>query len=125
MCEGLGLTLHLDPRFRTNRDRLGNRAELIAGLSARIAAMPRAEVLAAMENGGVPVGPINTVAEAFGEAQAVARGMVQEIGGSRGPRSPLRFSDAEIAADRPPPRPDEHGEAIREALDAGAEWPDP
>jgi crotonobetainyl-CoA:carnitine CoA-transferase CaiB-like acyl-CoA transferase len=125
LCEGLGLTLHLDPRFRTNRDRLGNRAELIAGLSARIAAMPRAEVLAAMEKGGVPAGPINTVAEAFGEAQAVARGMVQEIGGSRGPRSPLRFSDAEIAADRPPPRPDEHGEAIREALDAGAEWPDP
>ena len=77
--------------------------------AARIAALPRAEVLAAMEAGGVPAGPINTVAEAFAEPQAVARGMVQEIGGSRSPRSPMRFSDAEIAAELPPPRLDEHG----------------
>ena len=94
---------------RRNRDRLAHRGALVAALAARIAALPRAEVLAAMEAGGVPAGPINTVAEAFAEPQAVARGMVQEVGGSRGPRSPMRFSDAEIAADRPPPRLDEHG----------------
>ena len=98
---------------------------LIPLLEARLAAMPRAEVLAAMDAGGVPAGPINTVAEAFADPQAAARGMVQVISGSKSPRSPLRFSDAEIAADRPPPRPDEHGPEIRKALDAGADWPDP
>jgi crotonobetainyl-CoA:carnitine CoA-transferase CaiB-like acyl-CoA transferase len=71
----------------------------------------------------VPAGPINTVAEAFAEPQAVARDIVQEIGGSRAPRAPMRFSDAELAADLPPPRLDEHGPAIRAALDADAGWP--
>jgi crotonobetainyl-CoA:carnitine CoA-transferase CaiB-like acyl-CoA transferase len=125
LSEGLGLALHEDPRFRTNRDRLAHRDALVPLISARLAAMPRAEVLAAMDAGGIPAGPINTVAEAFADPQAVARGMVQDLPGSRSPRSPLRFSDAETAADRPPPRPDEHGPAIRAALDAGSGWPAP
>ena len=79
----LGLALHRDPRFARNRDRVAHRAALVAALAARIGALPRAEVLAAMEAAGVPAGPINTVAEAFADPQAVARGMVQEIGGSR------------------------------------------
>jgi crotonobetainyl-CoA:carnitine CoA-transferase CaiB-like acyl-CoA transferase len=123
LCEGLGLALHHDPRFRVNRGRVAHRAGLIAALEARIGAMPRAEVLAVMAAGGVPAGPINTVAEAFAEPQAVARGAVQEAGGSRSPRSPLRFSDAELAGDLPPPRLDQHGDAIRAALAAGADWP--
>jgi len=121
LCEGLGLAP--DARFRANRDRVAYRGDLVAALEARIGAMPRAEVLAAMAAGGVPAGPINTVAEAFAEPQAVARGAVQEAGGSRSPRSPLRFSDAELAGDLPPPRLDQHGDAIRAALAAGADWP--
>jgi hypothetical protein len=35
----------------------------------------------------------------------------------------MRFSDAAVAADLPPPRRDEHGAAIRAALAAGAAWP--
>lgn len=124
LCAGLGLTLHLDPRFRANRDRLANREALLAVLVPRIAAMPRAEVLAALHAGGVPAGAINTVAEAFAEPQAIARGMVQETAGSRSPRLPIRYSAAEIAADRAPPRLDEHGAAIRAALAAGAAWPE-
>jgi crotonobetainyl-CoA:carnitine CoA-transferase CaiB-like acyl-CoA transferase len=123
LCTGLGLTLHEDPRFRTNRDRLANRAGLLAVLAPRIAAMPRAEVLAALHAGGVPAGAINSVAEAFAEPQATARAMIQEVGGSRSARLPIRFSDAEIAADRPPPRLDEHGPGIRAALADGADWP--
>ena len=71
----------------------------------------------------MPAGPINTVAEAFAEPQAVARGAVVEVGGSRGVRSPMRFSDAEVGAERAPPRLDAHGAAIRAALAAGAGWP--
>lgn len=123
LCLGLGLDLHRDPRFATNRDRLANRAALLAELGPRIAALPRAEVLAALHAGGVPAGAINTVAEAFAEPQAVARGMVQEVGGSRSAPLPVRFSAAEVAADRPPPRLDEHGAAIRAALAGGADWP--
>ena len=123
LCAGLGLALHEDARFRLNRDRLANRAALLAVLEPRIAAMARAEVLAALHAGGVPAGAINTVAEAFAEPQAVARGAVQEAGGSRSARFPVRFSAAETAADRGPPRLDEHGAAIRAALAGGADWP--
>ncbi len=121
LSDGLGLPP--DPRFARNRDRLAHRDALIPMLEARLASMPRAEVLALMQTLGVPAGPINTVAEAFAEPQAVARGMVQETAGSRSPRLPVRFSDAETAADLPPPRLDEHGPAIRAALASGASWP--
>ncbi len=123
LCEGLGLALHRDARFATNRDRLDNRAVLVAALAARLAELPRAEVVAAMDAGGVPAGPINTVAEAFAEPQALARGLVQDIAGSVSPRSPLRFSEAETAAELPPPRLDEHGPRIRAALASGTDWP--
>jgi crotonobetainyl-CoA:carnitine CoA-transferase CaiB-like acyl-CoA transferase len=124
LSAALGLDLHADPRFATNAGRLGHRAEVVGVLAARIGAMARAEVLAAMSAAGVPAGPINTVAEAFAEQQALARGAVTTVGGSRTPRLPIRFSDTEIAADRPPPRPDEHGAAIRAALAGGADWPE-
>ena len=124
LCSVLGLSLHEDSRFRTNPDRLAHRGELVALLGPRLAGMARAEVLAAMDAAGVPAGPINTVAEAFAEPQAVARGVVQEIGVSRAPRSPMRFSEAELAGGVAPPRLDEHGAGIRAALEAGEEWPE-
>jgi crotonobetainyl-CoA:carnitine CoA-transferase CaiB-like acyl-CoA transferase len=123
LCAALGLTLHQDPRFTQNRGRLEHRAALLAALAPAFAARSRAVTLAAMDRAGVPAGSINTVAEAFADPQAAHRGMTQEIGGSRAPRSPIRFSDAELATDRPPPQPDEHGAAIRAALAAGADWP--
>jgi crotonobetainyl-CoA:carnitine CoA-transferase CaiB-like acyl-CoA transferase len=96
----------------------------VALLGARVALLGRAEMLEILEAAGVPAGPINTVAQAFAEPQAVARGMARAIGGSRSPRSPMRFSAAELASDRPPPRLDEHGPEIRAALAAGADWPE-
>jgi crotonobetainyl-CoA:carnitine CoA-transferase CaiB-like acyl-CoA transferase len=121
----LDLSLHAEPRFATNRDRLAHRDTLVAALEARLSQLSRAEIMAAMARAGVPAGPINTVAEAFADPQARHRGMVQEIDGSRAPRSPMRFSAVEIAAGLPPPRLDAHGPAIRAALAAGADWPAP
>jgi crotonobetainyl-CoA:carnitine CoA-transferase CaiB-like acyl-CoA transferase len=63
------------------------------------------------------------VAEAFADPQAEHRGMVQALGVSRAPRSPMRFSDAALAAERPPPALDADGAAIRAALATGAAWP--
>ncbi len=125
LSAALGLDLDQDPRFATNRARLANRGALTDALDSRLATMPRAGIIAAMEEAGVPAGQINTVAEAFADPQAVARGLVQDIGGSRSPRSPLRFAEAVVAAERPPPRLDEHGAAIRAALAARRGWPAP
>jgi crotonobetainyl-CoA:carnitine CoA-transferase CaiB-like acyl-CoA transferase len=123
LCTALDLDLHTDPRFMRNRDRLAHRSALIALISARLATLPRAGILAAMETAGVPAGPINTVAEAFDDPQARHRGMIAETPGSRAPRSPMRFSDAELTTDRPPPRLDADGAAIRAALAEGGGWP--
>jgi crotonobetainyl-CoA:carnitine CoA-transferase CaiB-like acyl-CoA transferase len=124
LCAGLGLSLHEDPRFAANRGRVTHRAEVVARVGARVAELSRAEILGVMDAAGVPAGPINTVAEAFAEPQAVARGMARSIDGSPSPRSPMRFSAAELASDRPPPRLDEHGPEIRAALASGAAWPE-
>ena len=124
LCAALGLPLAADPRFALNRDRVAHRDALGDLLAPALAARPRAALLAALEAAGVPAGPITTVAEAFADPQARARGMVQDIGGSRVPRSPMRFSGARLAADRPPPRLDADGAAIRAALASGARWPD-
>ena len=119
LCERLGLALHRDARLATNPGRLAHREEVAGAIAARIAAMPRAELLAVAEACGVPAGPINTVAEALAEPQAVARGAVTGLG----VRSPMRFSEAEVGVAAGPPRLDADGAAIRAALAGGAGWP--
>ena len=126
LCDGLGLALHRDPRFRTQpRPARAPGRRCVAALEARIAAMPRAEVLAAMDGGRRPGGADQQRRRGLRRAAGASRaGMVQEIGGLAQRRgSPIRFSAAELAADRPPPRLDEHGAAIRAALAEGAGWP--
>lgn len=122
LCARLGLAL--DPRFATNPGRVAHRAEVAAGVAARLSGMTRAEVLAAMEEAGVPAGPINTVAEAFAEPQAVARGAVVEMAGSRSPRSPIRMSGAQVGPVSPPPALDADGATIRAGFAEGAGWPE-
>ena len=75
-----------DPRYARNPDRIARRAEYIAALVRGDAAMRRADLLDALEAANVPAGPINTVAEAFADPQAVARGMRTELPAS--PASP-------------------------------------
>lgn len=64
-----------DARFATNAARLANRRQLIPLLAARIAALDRAELAAALDREGVPAGPINDMAAVFADAQVVARRM--------------------------------------------------
>ncbi len=123
MNAALELTLHEDPRFATNRVRVANRDVLAASLAEVLNGMTRSDALAAMEAAGVPAGPINSVAEAFADPQAVHRGMTQQVGLSRAPRSPMRFNDTETTSQGPPPRLDANGAAIRAALDETGEWP--
>jgi crotonobetainyl-CoA:carnitine CoA-transferase CaiB-like acyl-CoA transferase len=67
--------LAADARFRHNPDRVRHRSVLVPILSARTMKFTRAELLAACERGGVPAGPINSVAEVFADPQVIARGM--------------------------------------------------
>jgi formyl-CoA transferase len=71
-----------DPRFRSNRDRLVNKAELLAQIRAVLGTRPRADWMAALEAAGVPCAPIHSVPEALAQPQVAALGIVQPVPGT-------------------------------------------
>jgi crotonobetainyl-CoA:carnitine CoA-transferase CaiB-like acyl-CoA transferase len=81
---------------RTNAQRVGNRAALTAQMAAILEQKSRAHWLAALEAQGVPAGPINTVAEALADPQALHRGLQIERDGIPGIRSPIRMSGGPV-----------------------------
>ncbi|WP_052512945.1 CaiB/BaiF CoA transferase family protein [Paracoccus sanguinis] len=104
LCRALELgALDTDPAYATNPARVAHRAALTPIIAAATGARTRAEVIAALEGAGVPVGPINTVADALAEPQVVARGMQIAPEGIAGLRSPLVFSRSALALDRAAP----------------------
>jgi crotonobetainyl-CoA:carnitine CoA-transferase CaiB-like acyl-CoA transferase len=104
-CDLLGLAaLGTDPRYATNPARLAHREDLVAQLARATAGLTRADLLAACEAQGVPAGPINDMADVFADPQVLARGLRIEPGGVPGVRTPITFSDASLALDRPSPR---------------------
>ncbi|MEG8033448.1 CaiB/BaiF CoA-transferase family protein [Sphingomonas aurantiaca] len=113
-CDAMDLpAMRDDPRFATNAGRLAFKDILFAGIEAATSQVPKLELLARLEAVGVPAGPINTVAQAFDDPQVIARGMridAERADGSTIPglRTPIRFSDANLATGRaapPLPRP--------------------
>ena len=67
--------LATDPDFATNKDRVKNRERLCATIAELTSGWPKALLLARLEAAGVPAGPINSVAEAFSDPQAIFRQM--------------------------------------------------
>ncbi len=108
-CDAMGLPeMRDDPRFATNAGRLAFKDVLFAGIEAATSLVPKLALLARLEAVGVPAGPINTVAQAFEDPHVVARGMAIDVArpdGSLVPglRTPIRFSDADLATGRAAP----------------------
>jgi crotonobetainyl-CoA:carnitine CoA-transferase CaiB-like acyl-CoA transferase len=68
-----------DPRFLTGSERMAHLAELESELAKRFRARPAAHWLAALEDKGVPCGPVNNMLQALADPQARAREMVVEV----------------------------------------------
>ena len=116
LCAILGVAeLAEAPDYATNADRIANRAALTDLLTAKTRQWTKTDLLAACEAAGVPAGPINDLAEVFEDPQVTARGMRIERDGIPGVRSPFRFSDADLALDRPSPKLGEHDGDVRRA----------
>lgn len=97
-----------DPRFARNQDRVGNRDVIDGEIAKLISTRTRAQWIELLDDAGIPVSPINSVAEALASPQAVARQMVVDVdldsaGVLRGVGLPLRFSDTPAEIRRPPP----------------------
>ena len=89
LCRVLRCSLHEDPRFATNPARLSNRAELVTTVEGRTAQWNRQALFDALEEVGVPAGPINELDEVFADPQVVARGLAAMAGGRKGVASPI------------------------------------
>jgi crotonobetainyl-CoA:carnitine CoA-transferase CaiB-like acyl-CoA transferase len=114
LCEVIGRAeLPADVRFATNEARLSHRDELAAELEAAFAAAPADEWVDRLARAGVPAGPINDVAQAFAFATALGLEPVDETGGVRTVRPPLRLGATPATVSRRPPRLGEHSDEIR------------
>ncbi|MFC3085978.1 CaiB/BaiF CoA transferase family protein [Tabrizicola soli] len=119
LCGILGLQdMATDARFLTNADRIAHREEMTERITAATRTWAKADLLAACEAEGVPAGPINDMAEVFADPQVVARGMQIAPEGLPGVRSPMSFSGAELALDRPAPRLGQHRDEVLGKLQA-------
>jgi len=109
-----------DPRFRTNSDRIANRAELADLIEAELARKPAAEWAELLEAAGVPSAPINTMAEVFADPHVLARQMLVEVehatlGSIQLPGVPMKFSATDAAVRSAPPVLGQHTrEVLRE-----------
>ena len=101
--------LQSDERFGTNENRVLNRDTLHKTLAEAFSDRSRDELLAELENAGIPAGPIFTVEEALTDPQVGYRGMTLSMqrsdGGAAIPgiRLPIRFERFDSSASDPAP----------------------
>ena len=114
--------LATDPRYRSNRERDANRAALVAKLQEVFLTRSFEEWEKLLVDNGIPVGKVNTLAEAVAHPQVAARGSLVEIdhpsvGRTRVVGVPARLSATPGSVRSPSPRLGEHtDEVLRELL---------
>jgi crotonobetainyl-CoA:carnitine CoA-transferase CaiB-like acyl-CoA transferase len=114
LCEAVGAPeLASQERYATNAGRVANADSLAERLEAAFREAPAEEWVARLREAGVPVGPINDVAEAWALAEELGLEPVADADGMPLPAVPLRLDGERPPVARRPPRLDEHGEDIR------------
>jgi crotonobetainyl-CoA:carnitine CoA-transferase CaiB-like acyl-CoA transferase len=103
-CTLLGMpALVTHPDYATNPARLAHRDRLVAILTEATRVRTRADLLAACEGAGVPVGRVNDLAEVFAEPQVIARGLRIGAKDRPGVRTPITLDGQHQAAPAPAP----------------------
>ena len=122
-CKVIGAPeLAEDERYKNNSLRLQQRDELVAKLTAKTKQMKRDDLLAKLEQQGVPAGPINDLEQVFNDPQVIHRGMKLELpsaaakGGTiPGVRTPIVMDGWKAGSENPAPLLGEHtAEILRE-----------
>jgi formyl-CoA transferase len=114
LCDALGLAEGKDdPRFRTNADRVANRAVTVALVQGQIATRTVDAWMEVLTGAGIPASPINNLDRAIGDPQVAARGMVMEfqhpVGGAmRSVAYPVLHEGVPREIRHPPPLHGEH-----------------
>jgi glutaryl-CoA transferase len=122
-CEAIGrIGWAKDERFASNAARVRNHGVLNPMILDELAKHDRAHWVVAFGAAGVPCGPINDIAEAFADPQVKHRGILfdlQHASGATLPQvaSPMRFRQAPLKHEQPPPLLGQHTEQILLELD--------
>jgi crotonobetainyl-CoA:carnitine CoA-transferase CaiB-like acyl-CoA transferase len=74
LCKAL--ELHFPEEFARNEVRVEKREEVMAALTAKISQLNRAELIGKLDEAGVPIGPVNDVAEILADPHVRARRLV-------------------------------------------------
>jgi crotonobetainyl-CoA:carnitine CoA-transferase CaiB-like acyl-CoA transferase len=121
----------MDPdeeRFRTNRDRVAHRAELIGVIEDHFATEPAEHWLDLLLAAGVPAGKVRSMDDVYAWEQVLSQGLVLEVdhpayGTLRLSGSALRFDDNPFSGGRTshlaPPTLGQHSDQIRAWLAEG------
>jgi formyl-CoA transferase len=118
LCELLGIApLASDPRFSTMAARIANYDELRPLLADVMSQMNRSDIMRLLDEGGIAVGSVNTVAEALEHPQIQARNMVIELthpeyGLLKMLGIPVQLSETPGKVVTAPPRYGEHSRAV-------------
>jgi crotonobetainyl-CoA:carnitine CoA-transferase CaiB-like acyl-CoA transferase len=102
-----------DPRFAKNRGRVEHRAVLIGLLTDSFKTRTTADWRTALNKGGIPNGPVQTLDQVFADPQVEARGLQTELdhplsGKLPHLRCPIAMSGAEISSGMAPPLLGQH-----------------
>ena len=118
LCEALERPdLAANPSYKTNADRLANRAALAADLERTFGTQDRDYWVSLLLEAGVPAGPISDYAEVFGSEHAKARQMKMMIehpieGAIPNIGFPVKLKGTPQQIRRPPPLLGEHNDEI-------------
>jgi crotonobetainyl-CoA:carnitine CoA-transferase CaiB-like acyl-CoA transferase len=122
LCELLGLgQLAGDARFMTNAARVANRSALLNEIEPAIADRTSADLLAQLEEAGIPAGPVNRLDQVFDDPQVVARQMRRDLplpSGDTVPtvRGPIVLDGQACIAETASPRLGEHTREILQKI---------
>jgi crotonobetainyl-CoA:carnitine CoA-transferase CaiB-like acyl-CoA transferase len=114
LCKVVGRPeLAEDERYATNPDRVANREALISDLQQEFRKRPADEWAGEIRAAGVPSGPVNTLADVFGDEHVLGSGILQDLNHpSAGPlkmlASPVLVDDERLPIRRPPPTLGQH-----------------
>ena len=122
LCAAVGVP-HLidDPRFRTNTDRVTNRAALAGELERAFAGFTVDALVARLQDCGVACGRVRTIPEALEDPQIEPRQMLipledPELNGFRVIGNPIKLSQDPPRLYRRPPRLGEHTSEVLEEI---------
>jgi crotonobetainyl-CoA:carnitine CoA-transferase CaiB-like acyl-CoA transferase len=118
LCEAIGLPhLPADPRFTRNADRVANREAIVQILSEHFIGDRAQAWISRIHPRGVPIGAINSIAQALDEPQVKARNMLVNIPHPLKPDfvtvgSPIKLSGTPVEYLRPAPMLGEHTDEV-------------